>query len=157
MATYKEFDTLSHQERLKCYSGISKSGCSLDFSSVFDRSDASLCCILRQRSGGGPLLPTPNSSPYGFHLPASSPWICLPVLFFPFLYHNDFQHFAIFFFSWHTDLFGLHYGLCHLWCYFQLWGDSSRFHCSLSRATVCSNKLSVPFRYKLIENYISLE
>lgn len=48
---------------------------------------------------------------------------------------------AIFiFFLWYTDLCGLCL-LCHFW----LLGDTSRL-CRLSRATICSNKLSVPLQ-----------
>lgn len=48
------------------------------------------------------------------------------------------QPFSTFFFSPLTDLYDLHL----LWCHFQLPGDSSGFCTSVSRVTVCCNKLS---------------
>lgn len=49
------------------------------------------------------------------------------------------QQFLIFFYSWHTDF----YGLCLLWFYVLLLGDFSVFCGSVSRLDLCSNKLSM--------------
>lgn len=51
------------------------------------------------------------------------------------------QWFSKFLFALHTDFCGLPCGLYLLWCHFQLPGDLSGLCGSVSKATVCSNKL----------------